>query len=72
MRGLQVGDFRTATLMSVAAGTLRSTSAIDETSFGTPSMSVTQGVGTPLWITPEVFTGRVNSYEPPVDVCVFI
>jgi serine/threonine protein kinase len=35
------------------------------------SHDVTQGVGTPLWMAPEVFTGRVTSYDPPVDVYSF-
>ena len=67
----QVGDFGTATLMSVAGQHAPSIKPVHETNFGTnPFMSVTQGVGTPLWMAPEVFTGRVDTYNPPVDVYV--
>jgi len=65
----KVGDFGTAQLAQACAGSLSETD-LGETSFGdgTAASIVTQQVGTPLWMAPEVFGGRVDRYGPAVDV----
>ena len=74
----KVGDFGTAKLARATIG-MEAPSSADRRSAGRRSgiiqetnideglhMTATKGVGTPLWMAPEVFTG--TSYGPKVDV----
>ena len=70
---LQVADFGTARLVTSARSRLRTVEA--ETGFGAGeampialTATMTRGVGTPLWMAPELFEGG-SSYGPEVDVC---
>jgi serine/threonine protein kinase len=70
----KIGDFGTAKLVratvfaqkaATSSSSARHTTSetnIDESL----QMAATQGVGTPLWMAPEVFTG--SNYGPKVDV----
>ena len=72
----KVGDFGTAKLARATMQAPRSadrrsstrrSATVEETDIDVRlHMTATQGVGTPLWMAPEVFTG--SSYGPKVDV----
>ena len=67
----KVGDFGTAKLVRATTtaqrrATARSRKVSDASTGEELQVWATQGVGTPLWMAPEVFTS--SSYGPKVDV----
>ena len=69
----KVGDFGTSKLLTQRRSQLQYTGS-DETAFADEavafSMAMTKGVGTPLWMAPELFV-RGTQYGPEVDVYSF-
>jgi len=74
----KIADFGTSKLVTASRAQLQTAGATGETSFGGDDQmqseafqaTMTKGVGTPLWMAPELFIGGTK-YGPEVDVYSF-